>query len=128
MLYLWLPVWFDICIINVLRSRGKIISRGVFPKVKNFVVCAKFPMGPKFHFSQWKTYFTKLIEKFLKFEEMKYLYHHIKFKMWLALCKSSILFSAVKLKLWYKFSQFIYRFRIGTFESWTKFLAISREI
>ena len=84
----------------------------------NLVVCAKFPVGSKFHFSKWKTYFTQFIDKLLKFEEMEYLIHHIKVEMWPALCKFSILFSAVKLKLGHNFSQFIYRFKIGTFESW----------
>ena len=39
----------------------------------NLVVCAKFPVGSKFHFSKWKTYFTQFIDKLLKFEEMEYL-------------------------------------------------------
>ena len=56
-------------------------------------------MSSKFHFSQWKTYFTKFIDNFLKFVETEYLNHYFKFKMWPALCKFSILFSAVKLRL-----------------------------
>ena len=32
-------------------------------------------------FDQWKTYFSQLIDKFLKFEEMKYLVHDSKFEM-----------------------------------------------
>ena len=39
-------------------------------------------MGSKFHFLQWKTYFTQFIGKFLTFEEMEYLIHHVKFEMW----------------------------------------------
>ena len=35
------------------------------------------------------------------------------------------LFSTVKLKLGHHFSQFIYRFKTGTFESWTKAVAPS---
>ena len=50
-------------------------------KVKNFVVCAKFPVGSEFHFSHWKTYFTQTIGKFLKSEGMEYLNHHVKFKI-----------------------------------------------
>ena len=76
-------------------------------------------MGSKFHISQWKTYFTQFTDKFLKLEEIEYLVHYIKFEMWPALCKFPILFSAVKLKLRPNFSQFIYRFEIGTCESWT---------
>ena len=76
-------------------------------------------MGSKFDFSQWKTYFTKFINKFLKFEETEYLNHHVKVEMWPALCKFPILFSALKFKLVHNFSQFIYRFKIGSFESWT---------
>ena len=38
-----------------------------FPKVKNSALCAEFTVGPKFYFSQWKTYFTGFVAKFLKF-------------------------------------------------------------
>ena len=44
--------------------------------------------------------------------------HHVKFEMWPALCKLPILFSTVKLKLGHN-SQFTYRFKIETFESWS---------
>ena len=76
MLYLWLPLWVDIYFIDIRRSRGKSISRA-FPKVKSSVVRAKFPVCSKFHFSQWKTYYSKFIDKFLKFEEIEYLNHHV---------------------------------------------------
>ena len=83
-------------------------------------VCAKFPMGSKFHFfSQWKTYFIQFIDKFLKFEEMETVIYHIKLEIWLVLHILSILFSAVQLKLEHSLSQFIYRFKIETFESLT---------
>ena len=49
-LYLW-SVWVDVSIINIWRLRGKSISRA-FCKVKNLVVCAKFPVVSKFHFSK----------------------------------------------------------------------------
>ena len=55
-------------------------------------------MDSKFHFSQWKTYFSQFIDKFLKFEEMEYPIYHIKFEMWSALCKFPILISTVSLK------------------------------
>ena len=32
--------------------------------------------------------FSQFIDKFLKFEEMEYLIHHVKFEMWPALCNS----------------------------------------
>ena len=76
-------------------------------------------MDSKFHFSQWKTYFSQFIDEILKFEGMEYLIHHVKFEMLPALCKFPILFSTKKLKLGHKFSQFLYRFKIGTFESWS---------
>ena len=41
----------------------------VFPKAKTSVVCIEFPMASKLHFSEWKTYLTQSINKFLKFEE-----------------------------------------------------------
>ena len=42
-------------------------------------------MSSKFHLSKWKTYFSQFIDKFLKIEEVEYLIHYVKFKMWLAL-------------------------------------------
>ena len=62
-------------------------------KVKNPVVCAKFPTGSKFHFSQRKIYFTEFIDKFLKFEEMKYTIHHVKSEILPALRNFAILCS-----------------------------------
>ena len=97
-------------------DRGVRVSRA-YPKVKNPVVCTKFCMGSKFHFSQWKTYFTEFINKFLKFEEMEYLIYHVKVEIWPALCKIPILFSAVKFKFGHNFYQFIYTFK--SFESWS---------
>ena len=38
-------------------------------------------MGSRFSFSQWKTYFFRFIDIFLKFEEMGYLIHCVKFRM-----------------------------------------------
>ena len=57
---------------------GKIICTA-FPCAKNSAVCPETPMGSKFHFSKWKTYFSQVTDKFLKLEEMKYLIHHAKF-------------------------------------------------
>ena len=84
----------------------------------NPVLCIKFPVGSKFHFSKWKTYFTEFTDKLFKIEEMEYLIHHNKVEMWPALCRFPILFSAVKVNLGHKFSQFIYSFKTRTFESW----------
>ena len=53
--------------------------------VKTSASCAKFPIDSKFHFSHWKTYFSPFIDKVLKFEEIYYLIHYIKYKMRLAL-------------------------------------------
>ena len=47
-------------------------------------------MSSIFHLSKWKTYFSKFIDKFLKIEEVEYLIHYAKFKIWpalLTLCK-----------------------------------------
>ena len=42
-------------------------------------------MSSKFHLSKWKRYFSQFIDKFLKIEEVEYLIHYVKFKMWQAL-------------------------------------------
>ena len=42
-------------------------------------------MRSKFHLSKWKTYFSQFIDKYLKIEEVEYLIHYVKFKMWAAL-------------------------------------------
>ena len=42
-------------------------------------------MSSIFHLSKWKTYFSKFIDKFLKIEEVEYLIHYAKFKVWPAL-------------------------------------------
>ena len=76
--------------------------------------------GFKISFFQWKTYFTQFTEIISKFEEMEYLIHYVKFEMWPVVQKFPILFSALKLKLGHNFSQLIYRFKLGTFESWTQ--------
>ena len=39
-------------------------------------------MSSKFHLSKWKTYFSQFIDKFLKIDEVEYLIHYVKFKMW----------------------------------------------
>ena len=104
-LYLCLPVWVDICIINIWRQKGKSISK-TLPQVRNPVVCAKLPI-------------TQFIDKFLKFKEMDYLIHHIKVEMWPALRKFLILFSAVKLKL-----SFVYILDLGCT---SKFFPIHKE-
>ena len=42
-------------------------------------------MSSKFHLSKWKTCFSQFIDKFLKIEEVEYLIHYAKLKMWPAL-------------------------------------------
>ena len=50
-------------------------------------------MSSKFHLSKWKTYFSQFIDKLLKIEEVEYLTHDVKFKMWRALFYINPLFS-----------------------------------
>ena len=61
--------------------------------------------------------FIQFFNKFLKFEEMEYFIHHVKVEIRSALCKFFILFPAVDFKLGQNFSQFIYRVKIGSFET-----------
>ena len=93
----------------------------LLPNIGMYVVYAEFPVGSNFHFSQWKIYFSQFIflDKYLKFEEIEYLIHQVKFEMWPAfiLCKLS-LFSTVNLELGHRFSQFILRLIIEIFECW----------
>ena len=42
-------------------------------------------MSSKFLLSKWETYFSQFIDKFLKIDEVEYLIHSVKFKMWPAL-------------------------------------------
>ena len=77
-------------------------------KAKLFAAYAELSMGSKTHFSQWKTYLSKSIDKFLKFEE--------KFEMRPASRKFPVLFSTVELKLGQNYAQFIPRFKIETSE------------
>ena len=55
------------------------------PKAKISALCAEYPMSWKLHLSERKTYFSQFIDKFLKIEEVEYLIHYVKFKMWPAL-------------------------------------------
>ena len=72
----------------------------------------ELPINSKLCFSQWKIYFSPFIAKFIKFVVQPYVNS-------LLLCKLLILFSTVQLKLGHNFSQFIHRFKIGTFECWS---------
>ena len=38
-------------------------------------------MSSKFHSSKWKRYFSQIIDRYLKIEEVKYLIHYVKFKI-----------------------------------------------
>ena len=60
------------------------VSR-TFTKAKKSALCTEYPMSPKFHLSKWKTLFSQFIDNFLKLEEVEYLIHYVKFKMWPAL-------------------------------------------
>ena len=65
-----------------------------FTKTKKSVLCAEYPNSSKFHLSKWKTYFSQFIDKFLKIEEVEYLMHYVKLKMWPRpiLCKFPLFF------------------------------------
>ena len=60
------------------------VSR-TFTKAKKSVICPEYPISSKFHLSNWKSYFSEFIDKYLNIEEVKYLIHCVKFKMWPAL-------------------------------------------
>ena len=68
------------------------VSR-TFTKAERSVICAEYPVSSKFHLSKWKTYFSQFIDKLLKIEEVEYLTHDVKFKMWRALFYINPLFS-----------------------------------
>ena len=51
-----LSVWVKHQIANINRT---------VPSAKIYVVFAEFPMGLKFHFFQWKTYFSQFVDKFV---------------------------------------------------------------
>ena len=57
-------------------------------------------MSWKFHLSERKTYFSQFIDKFLKIEEVEYLIHYVKFKMWPALFYVSFLFFPNIFEFW----------------------------
>ena len=57
------------------------LASRAFPKATISVVCSEFPVGSKFHFSQWKINFSQFIDKYLKSKEIKYFIHDIKFEM-----------------------------------------------
>ena len=65
-------------VIYTFTFRYSLASR-FFLKVKYYVVCTEFPMGSKFHFSQWKIRFFQFvfIDKYLEFKEIEYLIHYI---------------------------------------------------
>ena len=74
------------------RDKGVIVIVGPFLRL-NILWCAQnFQWAKNSVFSKWKTYFSQFIDKFLQFEEMKYLIHHSKFETWLVLRKFPILF------------------------------------
>ena len=43
--------------------------------------------------SEWKTYFSQFIDRYLKIEEVENLIHYVKFKMWPALFYVNSLYS-----------------------------------
>ena len=102
-------------------SRYKFSLANILIDIVYFVVCAEFPMGSKYHFSQWQIYFAQFIsqEKYLNFKETKHLIHYAKFEMGPGLILYKfLLFPIVKLKLGHSFYQFNLRFKIGIFQCW----------
>ena len=89
------------------RDKGVRVLGGPFLRLKILRYAQNFQWVQNFIFPNGKHISSQLADKFLKFEEMKYLIHHVKFEMWPAFCKFPILFSKVKLKLGNNFSQFI---------------------
>ena len=60
--------------VNVVWTFKYSLASTAFPKTKNCVICTKLPMGAKFHFCEWKIYFSQFIfiDKYLKFNEIEY--------------------------------------------------------
>ena len=73
--------------VNVVWTFKYSLARTAFPKTKNLVICTKLPMGAKFHFCEWKIYFSQFIfiDKYLKFNEIEYPVNYVKFEMWAVL-------------------------------------------
>ena len=73
--------WFFKILKNI-KILYSIDSRAL--RTKNYVVYAEFPMGLKFNFSEWKTYFSYFIfiDKYLKFKEIECLVHYVMCEMW----------------------------------------------
>ena len=59
------------------------LASGAFPNAKFYVVCTEFQKGSKYHFTQWKIQFSQFNfnDKYLKFKEIEYFIHYIKFEM-----------------------------------------------
>ena len=66
-----------------------------FPKAKKSVVWAEFSIGLQNSiFVLGKHTFPNFIEKFLKYREMDYPIHYVKFKMWPALVIPYLIFNS----------------------------------
>ena len=70
-------------LVYTLILRCSLVSRA-FPKAKYSLVCREFPVSSKFHFSQWKIHFSKLLfsDKYLNIKEIESFIHYINFEMW----------------------------------------------
>ena len=62
-------------------DKGVRVLAGPFLRSKILRYAQIFEVDSKFHFSQWKTYFSQFTDEFLKFEETEYLIHHVKSEM-----------------------------------------------
>ena len=69
-------------LVQTFTLRYNLASR-TFPKATISVVCTEFPVGSKFHFSQWKIKFSQFIfmDQYLKSKEIECFIHYIKFEM-----------------------------------------------
>ena len=95
------------------------LANRAFPKATISVVYTEFPVGSKFHFSQWNINFSPFIfiDKYFKCHEIEYFIHYIKFEMWLVLFYVDFFFlSTVELKLGHSIFQFILRFKMEIFK------------
>ena len=63
------------------RDKWVRVLAGPFLRSKILSYSQNFQWVQNSMFPQWKTYFSQLIDKFLKFEEMESLVHHDKFEM-----------------------------------------------
>ena len=104
------------------------------------MVCAEFAMALKFHFCQWKIYFSQFIfiDRYLKFKEIEHLIHYVEFEMWPALFYVNSLYfqkwnskwdiAFLKSSLDLKFVKFVKIFKMLILGCTSNFLLIHKKI